>query len=427
MTFWSFPLPLTRREIVRAAIPATLTAANCAAGPRRAMHEEQQPNTVRGMTAFHRALAELETGRRRHPVTILQLGDSHTANDAFGRRVREVLQDRFGTAGRGLLPPGVPFRSYAPSLVRVTADPGWRAIGSLDASNPGPFGISGLRQRAVAAGATMTLQTEAPDGLARAEVEILMQPDGGALIVEVDGRRTGIIATGAPRARPAFVQLPTGATDRRVALRAVGDGPVELLSWSAARASPGVLYANLGTIGATIRLIHRWDLSIVRYELDHLRPSLLLIAFGTNEAFRSSWDPGYGAAFGAAVGRLSVGRPRMSILIMGPPDGDWPASRDGGLPAPCPDGEPDRDRWRKPPHLSAVRKAHRRAAEANGWAFWDWSAAMGGDCAMHRWTQLDPPLGQPDHVHLRAEGYTRTADALARLLLASYDRARAGR
>jgi lysophospholipase L1-like esterase len=43
---------------------------------------------------------------------------------------------------------------------------------------------------------------------------------------------------------------------------------------------------------------------------------------------------------------------------------------------------------------------------------------------MHAWTQLDPPLGQPDHVHLHAEGYRKTADALLARLLDGYNRVR---
>ena len=40
----------------------------------------------------------------------MQIGDSHTANDSFSGRLRELFQARFGDAGRGVLPPGVPYR-----------------------------------------------------------------------------------------------------------------------------------------------------------------------------------------------------------------------------------------------------------------------------------------------------------------------------
>lgn len=395
-------------------------------GAERTTTATADPTAV--LRPTYAALAALEAGSRRDPVLLLQLGDSHTANDSFGTRMREGLQARFGAAGRGPMAPGVPFRTYSPALVRVTADPGWRAIGSLGGANPGPFGVAGLRQRADRAGATMTLETVIADGLAAAEVEVLRQPGGGALAIEVDGSPAGRIATAAATPRAEFVKLPTRADSSRVTLRTEGDGPVELLSWSAARRAPGVLYANLGTIGATIETTGRWDAAIVQEELARLRPALLLIAFGTNEGFRPELDTiAYAELFTARVGAMRAAAGGAPVLVMGPPDGDWPARRSGPTAAAeCPDGAPGRDAWRKPPQLAAVRAAQARAAAANGWYFWDWARAMGGSCAMHRWATQDPPLALADHVHLRTAGYRITADALLRELLDGYARYQAG-
>src|SRR6202040_4391800 len=43
-----------------------------------------------------------------HRMTILQLGDSHTAADFFTGRVRERLQEIYGSGGAGSIVPGVP-------------------------------------------------------------------------------------------------------------------------------------------------------------------------------------------------------------------------------------------------------------------------------------------------------------------------------
>jgi len=59
---------------------------------------------------FFTALAQLDMKRTRQAVRILQIGDSHTANDAFSGRMRERLQSRFGAAGLGWLPAGIPDR-----------------------------------------------------------------------------------------------------------------------------------------------------------------------------------------------------------------------------------------------------------------------------------------------------------------------------
>ncbi|HUB46864.1 MAG TPA: GDSL-type esterase/lipase family protein [Acetobacteraceae bacterium] len=411
-----------RRGIIATALSFGSVGTGCTVAAGSA--DSRPPNhRSGGLVNFYRDLRDLTAGRRQRPVVALQLGDSHTANDAFASRMREGLQDRFGAAGRGLLPPGIPFATYAPTLVKVTASPAWSPARSMARSDAGPFGLSGLRQSASAAGIAMALETELPGGLAVAEAEVLRRPGGGSLDVEVDGQRAGRIVTAAPLTEAQFVRLPTRSDSRRVTLRTIGDGPVDILSWSAARTGPGVLFSNLGTIGATIELTNRWTPDVVRMELEHIRPSLLLVAFGTNEGFRPDPDPGYAETYAAAVRRLQAAAPWASILVIGPPDGDWPARREGGAGQPCDSAGPGAAQWRTPPHLDDIRQAQRRVARANGWAFWDWAAAMGGRCAMQAWAQSNPPLALPDHVHLRTAGYRRTADVLLAQLIEGYDQA----
>jgi hypothetical protein len=62
-----------------------------------------------------------------------------------------------------------------------------------------------------------------------------------------------------------------------------------------------------------------------------------------------------------------------------------------------------------------------RAADNQGWYFWDWDAAMGGPCSAHRWTQAGTPLAQPDHVHQTVAGYQLTAEHLFGDLMKAYD------
>ena len=54
--------------------------------------------------------------------------------------------------------------------------------------DPGPFGITGLRQHADGP-AEMTLSADDPGDLDRAEIEVLRQPGGGTLDVELETGR----------------------------------------------------------------------------------------------------------------------------------------------------------------------------------------------------------------------------------------------
>jgi lysophospholipase L1-like esterase len=363
------------------------------------------------------ALADLGHGVSKTPVQIVQIGDSHTANDGFSGRMRELFQARFGDGGRGMLPPGIPFRLYKPAQVEVTAY-GWKTIGSLREANPGPFGIAGVRQHADGA-AVMTLRSTTPAGLGNVEIEVWGQPGGGSLEAVWDGGSPASFSTNATTAGPLFLSLPPGPKGAGLTLRARGNGPVDVLSWTSVQAGPGVAYSNLGTIGATIGTVGRWDPALVRAELARLHPALMLIAFGTNEGFADSTDmASYPALYAARVEELHAAAPQAAIAIIGPPDGTR-AAKAQDRASTCPPVEAGHTAWEIPPHLAPVREAERAFALAHGYFYWDWSAAMGGPCSITRWALTVPPMAAADHVHLLRPGYRATGELLFDALMRS--------
>jgi hypothetical protein len=87
---------------------------------------------------------------------------------------------------------------------------------------------------------------------------------------------------------------------------------------------------------------------------------------------------------------------------------------------------PQLARWYPPPSLDVVRQAERKAAAAEGVAFWDWQEREGGPCSAHRLAHAYNQLVRGDHVHFNSEG----GDMVAGLLfhdLASADPAQGAR
>jgi lysophospholipase L1-like esterase len=367
------------------------------------------------LVPFYRALAGLEQRQGGAPVVILQIGDSHTANDAFSGRLRELFQARFGDAGRGVLPPGIPYRYYRPDRVSVT-ETGWTRIGSLTAGTQGPFGIAGLRQHADRS-AAMSLTVGTDGEFDRVEVELLRQPGGGTAILQLDTGDPIKVSTADSRTEAMWVPIPATSLSRGLTVRATGDGAVDVLAWRIARGQPGVIYANLGTIGASVNIMDRWDPQIVGQELRHLSPALIVLAFGTNEGFRDGTVlSDYAETFAARLRALHEAAPSAAILVIGPPDG----ARHPKSPTEasvCHDPH-----WATPPQLGPLRAIEQASAARAGAFFWDWSGAMGGPCSMIRWAASVPPLAAPDHVHLFAPGYRATAEKLFDIIMQGYDR-----
>jgi lysophospholipase L1-like esterase len=401
-------------------VVAALLVATCVAppsGPSDAEIAAKLGPAAPFLPLYH-ALFALENHTRAAPVVILQIGDSHTANDSFSSRMREQFQARFGDAGRGVLPPGVPYQWYRPSRVTVTSD-GWSVVSSFRGA-PGPFGIAGLRQHADGP-AEMTLVVDDPGDLDQVEIEVLRQPGGGTLDVELDPATRTAIATDAPAQQAAWQSIPHPPGSRTLTLRARGDGPVDVLAWSVTRGRPGVIYANLGTVSADIDLMDAWDQALLRQDIAHLAPSMIVLAFGTNDGFLDSTDPAtYAQDFEARLRSLRAAAPGAALLVLGPPDAY--RRRRKGITAPPACGDPD---WTEPPNLGPIREAERRIAAREGAYFWDWRAAMGGPCSMLRLATTSPPMAAPDRVHLFAPGYQATAEDLFRVIMDGYERYRA--
>jgi lysophospholipase L1-like esterase len=380
-----------------------------------------------GLERFFAALDRLERQRAARPLRILQIGDSHTAGDAFSSRMRDLLQTRFGAAGRGWLPAGIPFRYYRPRLVTVTAE-GWRQLGPRDAGPDVPLGLDAAVAESEYPGALMMLASGEAPGFDRLGLEFVARPAGPPLQIRIDRQESFLVSTAAARIRAKRVAIPVGSGAHTVALTALDRRSIALLGWEVERDRPGIIYENHGTIGATVDLLGRLSPRTVAAELADSRPALIVVAFGTNEGFDDSLDlGGYAARFRARVAALRAMAPRAALLVLGPPDGNR-------LAPSCPHAAARQDvcvaggevaapacSWHEPPNLAAVRHIQQRVAAAEGWALWDWSQAMGGPCSMHRLFLRDPPLAFADHVHLNGAGYRATADVLFFDLMNAYE------
>lgn len=412
-------------------IPATDTGAGSDAG--------QVAQQGRALSSFHQALSSLSAGKINR-VSIVQFGDSHTAADHFSSRLRELFQERFGNAGRGMMPPGYPFPYWRPYQVDVKQSADWQVLSSnRPAYAQVPYGVSGFIARSTKGGSTMTLQAKPEARFDSVGIDFFRQPAGGQVSVIVDGRQVEQISTrGTTYALDhKTIAVPPGSS--QLELRTAGDGPVDIADWSVWRSSRGVVLSSFGFSGAQVGIMDRWDSANVAQQLRQLSPALIILAFGTNEGFASPASLAeYASIFESRLVQLRAAQPSASIVIVGPPD----ANR---LPDYCGIRGPAREntscvpltsteaagydsllagrdrrlcRWHTPAGIAIVRDAQRNAAAKSGAFFWDWSSVQGGDCGATRW--VPQQLGRQDRVHMYENGYTLSAERLFEELLKSY-------
>lgn len=367
-----------------------------------------------GLGAFYRGLDDLDAGKRKHPLTVLHLGDSHIALDHLTGVLRENWQKQFGHAGRGL-PAGVPYKYYNPAGYRVTMDAGWTAISSLKADATGPFGLSGFRLDSSDRSARMELESEAAIGFV--EIEAYGRSDSGSILLSLGGAAPLRLSTRSVDEGVVFLRVPA-ANVHRLHLQPAGDGPVSLLGWTmlppVQATAPGVRYDSFGIIGATLNVTENWDEKIVKAELERLAPDLVILGYGTNEGFNDSIDlDAYGHLFGKFIHRLEILAPQASILALGAFDAARPARQSEALR--CGDG------YAVPPNLVALRDVQRNISLQRKHAFINGARIMGGTCGIEGWVNASPPLAWPDHVHLSPTGARLAGREIWREIMESYE------
>ncbi|HEY3812781.1 MAG TPA: GDSL-type esterase/lipase family protein [Caulobacteraceae bacterium] len=411
------------------------------------------------LASFFQALEQVKTGARTRPVHIIQLGDSHTAADHITGALRARLQANFGEGGRGALPPGRPFAGYAPRQVDVAQSDGWRLEASFLPGNwtaaqraakpgqpapvesgPGPYGLSGWRLVSSRPGASVTLTADPEAAFDHATVCALSGPGAGAILVNA-GDTHERIDLNAPAS--ATVCRAFAFKTRQAKLDLVADGaPVALLSFATFRGGGGVALSNFGVIGTTLADFAARDDGVMQVELAAYQPDLIVLAFGTNDGFEKDIDGSlYQSEVRRQIARLKRLAPGVPVLVLGAPDAnrvrpDIPEDGKADLGFACAplspseiadynalvaEHNPELARWYPPVNLGVVREAQRQAAAAEGVAFWDWSARMGGPCSAHHLSQADPRLVRGDHIHFTTAGGDLVADLLSQDLMRAYE------
>jgi lysophospholipase L1-like esterase len=371
---------------------------------------------IHALAPYFRALEGRTTLPGAPSVEILQLGDSHSAGDAISGGWRDLLQARYGTAGRGVLPPGSPYWGFLPRQVRVAQTGAWKVEATFghDAASDGGavFGMSGYRLTATAAGASFTLSADPQAQFDRVVVCGLTAPGAGAYSVSWPTGSSVVSLEGAEGVDCHAFEAPVLASDVQVRAESA---PVTLISWGTFRGG-GVSVSNLGVVGAQLRHFARADDIALARELAIYAPDLIVLEFGTNEGFGGRFDAAsYESVLRAQIVRLRRLSHETPILVLGAPDAEThrPELRhnasqgDGSAAAGF-----EAAGWYPPPALEEIRRIQKRVALAEGAAFWDWNAAMGGAGAAVEWAARQPPLMRKDHVHYTAEGGSEVARRL---------------
>lgn len=370
-------------------------------------------------------------GLARKGITILQIGDSHTAADFMTGELRRILQARYGDGGAGYMSAGRPHIGVRSSAFTIKASEGWTYESLQQSSDAAKFWLTGFNAAANTAGETISFSAAKPFNFDRIEIQAMRVPDGGMIEIRLDGVLQSEVELKSETREPVVIHMmpEQAATDRvrEISITTKGEGSVQLSSVAVFNRQFGLSYNSVGFPGATVDIVNKFDEVILENELKRLDPQIVVLAFGTNEGFNDGLDPErYAQAYERALGKIRLALPEARIVVLAPPDAArGPKKQDGdngkdkeqkaAIAAPAKDGECGQ--WRRPPMLDRVREIQEQIAKRRGLVYWSWASIMPPECGADRWANASPPLVARDRVHFTLDGYRYTAAEFVKVLL----------
>lgn len=369
-----------------------------------------EDTNFRGMDRFYRALSAAEAGQGI--ARAIQYGDSTIAADGITSTVRSRLQARFGNGGPGFIPAGMSPSWNMRKDITLSRQGSWDTASLLLGGGGGRYGLGGIVSKA-SSGAYLVIHAPKdaagqPVPLHHLEVWYQQNASSGSWWASVDSRGVGegSAVAGSTTDTRHSVDVPEGFV--KAAFGATG-GPVTFYGAVLETKGPGVTWEALGVVGVGSKSFTYFNQAHIAGQSSQRNPDLVVLMIGGNEAgypiLRQGDGSGYLPYYQTALRTLRAGAPQSSCLLISPLDQG--TREEGSAP-------------RSKPSMKNLVAVQRMAAQAEGCAFWDARAAMGGEGSIIRWSAMRPPMAWADLLHLSGAGLDLIGNLLADAIEAGF-------
>jgi lysophospholipase L1-like esterase len=328
-------------------------------------------------------------------INIVQLGDSHTAADYLTDAARIRLQQELGNGGPGW---AMPTQIDGMRLARFSySNNGWQALSSRTQHNEN-YSLGGLIAKP-SVGATLTIKTRQQEAEQTVIVSIRQgQGDDDLNIIDANGRQIVLSAKSKDNQwhfSKFNAQFPITIKAGMNFHTAIGG------FWVRNNNIHGAVFSALGINGYQLNQWDRWNSQAWQNELNVVEPDLVILAYGTNEAYNNMDIESVKQSLLKTISQIRTASPKSAIMILGAPESLKNTAGSCG---------------KRPAKLTELQNMQRDVATSQHTLYWDWQAAMGGECSMKSW--ISQGLARSDGVHFTSSGYQRLGLALANSILA---------
>ncbi len=350
------------------------------------------------MKSFFTKMKEMKEGKRKNLV-IVHIGDSHLQADFFTSYVRQHLQQDYGNGGRGLVFPYRVAKSNEPNNYQSSGTGNWKGRRCVMVSPSSiPTGIAGFGLRTDDSASSLKMNIKNGDNLNYSFTKMTLLHDKGptcfdwvvytstdfkdSAVIKDTGKQYGVSAD-------TIVFKDTMSSFTMCTLQSdTGQNEAMIFGVVLSNNRPGIIYHTIGSNGARYSDYTRSQYFIE--QLAGLKPDLVIISLGTNEAYAKRFNSDYFESdIDTMLTNIKHVAPDADIMLTSPND----AFRG--------------HRYKNSDIIEAVATIKRESKKYHA-AFWDFYHIMGGFGSMQKWYMKH--LCQKDHVHFTGGGYTLQAE-----------------
>lgn len=322
-------------------------------------------------------------------VSVVHIGDSHIQAEIGTSVTRDMLQLRFGNAGRGLVAPLRISGTNQPHDYTFNSTRTWSADRFMKAPWRNEMGFNGMSLTLKGRNGDIILSTAETDDRYNPFNHITLYHTGAMIVAGITDDM-GISCPAEIVTAPGVTELLLFTPRAHVKIDFVTDGePFTLFGAVLSTDRPGVIYHAIGNNGATYSSYNR--IPSVGTGVAALHPDLIIISLGTNEAFGKLDLAAFRTSVTKLITTLRRENPSAQLLIVTPME--------------CQRRRRVRRRniYSVNSNILPLRNELLRMAEKEHVAVYDWYAVAGGAGASSKW--LSAALYGKDRVHHTASGY----------------------
>ena len=327
-------------------------------------------------------LADAFSRSEATPVRIVHIGDSHVQADMSTGYTRRLLQNRYGSAGRGLIVPLEIAGTNEPQDYSITSTSSFSSEKLLKYPWSSKMGFTGVSLTPMSS--DFDFRISASEAFERMYIYYhgnslnvsSVDYNGSPLVYAVDDQ-VGCIEVG----------LPFPCEEITVSLSSFGE--VSVYGMELVSDMIGVVYHSIGINGATYMSYGRVE--DFGRSIAMLEPRLIIVSLGTNEAFGRLDVGEFEAQIDRLVNDIRTNNPQAGLMLVTPAECQRRLRRRRGSSYAVND------------RVATVRETINRYGREHGVAVYDWYEVAGGKGSSTQWIKAG--LFSRDRIHYSRQGY----------------------